>query len=216
VTALRRPNDPVANGSGSSAAGRGLNGVEGNARLTATTGVVVVVLLAAEGVTVLRVGPLLTLHVFIGMLLVPPILLKMGSTAWRFAKYYGGSPEYRAKGPPPIALRFLGPLVIVLTVVLFASGVLLLLGPTAWRSQMLLLHKASFVLWLGAMALHVLGHVMDTVRLAPADFVARTRRQVQGAGIRQWLLALSVVVGVGLGVLVVPYAGPWLTSGHPG
>jgi len=185
-------------------------GVEGNARLTATTAAVLVVGLAAEGVTVLRVGPLLTLHVFIGMLLVPPILLKMGSTGWRLARYYLGAPEYRRRGPPPMLLRALGPVVVLLTVGLFASGIALLLGPSTWRAPMLLLHKATFVLWLGAMAVHVLGHLLDTARLAPLDLVAKTRRQVRGAGVRQWAVAVSLLAGAALGVLLVPHVGPWL------
>jgi len=72
-------------------------GTDANARLTSSTALVLLVLLAVEGVTVLRVGSLLTLHVFIGMLLVPPVLVKLASTFWRFAKYYSGSREYREK-----------------------------------------------------------------------------------------------------------------------
>ncbi|HXJ27767.1 MAG TPA: hypothetical protein VNH17_18775, partial [Streptosporangiaceae bacterium] len=41
-----------------------------NARLTASNAVVLLALLAAEGVTILRVRALLTPHVFIGMVLV--------------------------------------------------------------------------------------------------------------------------------------------------
>ncbi len=193
--------------------GRGIRrareGVEANARLTGTTAALLLVLLFIEGLTILRIGSLLTLHVFVGMLLVPPVLVKMSATMWRFARYYLGAPEYRRKGPPPNLLRALGPVVVVLTVVLFASGIALLLGPTSWQHDLLALHKGSFVLWLGAMGLHVLGHFLDTARLAPLDFIARTRRQVRGAAIRQWLLALSLVIGVGLGVLVVPYVGAW-------
>jgi cytochrome c biogenesis protein CcdA len=81
---------------------------------------------------------------------------------------------------------------------------------------MLLLHKASFVLWLAVMALHVLGHLLDTARLAPRDWITHTRRQVRGAGLRQWAIATSVGLGLVLGVLVVPRVGPWLASGHPG
>src|SRR5579863_2660040 len=66
-------------------------GVESNARLTAATAAVLLVLLAAEGVTILRIHALLTPHVVIGMLLVPPILLKIGSTGWRFVRYYRGA-----------------------------------------------------------------------------------------------------------------------------
>src|SRR6516164_3578640 len=73
--------------------------VASNARLTGATAAVLLVLLAAEGATVLSVRSLLTLHVFIGMLLVPPVLVKIGSTGWRFVRYYRGSPAYRRKGP---------------------------------------------------------------------------------------------------------------------
>lgn len=189
---------------------RASQGVEGNARLTATTAVVLVVLLALEGLTILRIGPLLSVHVFVGMLLVPPVLLKMGSTLWRFARYYLGSPEYQRRGPPAPALRALGPVVVLLTVALFASGIALVLGPVSWRSPMLLLHKASFVLWFGALAIHVLAHLGDTARLAPRDFLARSRREVRGAGLRQWALAASVLLGALLGAVVLPHVGPWL------
>ena len=66
------------------------------------------VLLVAEGLTILHVHSLLTPHVVIGMVLVPVVLLKIGSTTWRFARYYLGDPEYRRKGPPALLLRLLG------------------------------------------------------------------------------------------------------------
>jgi hypothetical protein len=171
------------------------------------------VLLAAEGATLLKIHRLLTPHVFIGMLLVPPVLLKMGSTGWRITRYYLGAPAYRRRGPPPLALRLLGPIVVVTTVVVFASGIALLFVPDSERNQMLFLHKASFVLWFGAMALHVLAHVLDTARLASADFVAATRRQVSGAGARLWVLAATLVLGVVLGIVMLPAVSTWLSSG---
>lgn len=191
-------------------------GVESNARLTGMTAVVLLVLLAVEGLTLLRVRSLLTPHVVVGMLLVPPVLLKIGSTTWRFGRYYLGSPAYRRKGPPPPLLRLLGPFVVVLTVAVLATGIALLLGPPSMRNTLLLLHKATFVLWFGAMALHVLGHLLDTARLAPRDFYRRTRRQVRGASTRQWALAATLALGLLLGVLVAPKVGPWLTGTGPG
>jgi hypothetical protein len=187
-------------------------GVESNARLTAMTAVVLLVLLAVEGLTLLQVRSLLTPHVVVGMVLVPPVLLKIGSTTWRFGRYYLGSPAYRRKGPPPPLLRLLGPFVVVLTVAVLATGIALLLGPTSMRSTLLLLHKATFVLWFGAMTLHVLGHLLDTARLAPRDFYRRTRRQVRGASTRQWALAATLAFGLLLGVLVAPKVGPWLAG----
>ena len=105
--------------------------VEGNARLTGMTAAVLLILLAIEGFTILRIGKLLTLHVVIGMVLVPPVFLKIGSTTWRFAHYYLGSPEYRRKGPPPALLRLLGPFLVVLTIAVLGSGIALLLGPSS-------------------------------------------------------------------------------------
>ena len=195
---------------------RGRDPTEGNARLTGSTAALLLVLLAAEGVTILQVGRLITPHVFIGMLLVPPVLLKMGSTLWKFARYYLGAPAYRQKGPPLLILRLLGPFVVVLTLTVIASGVALLFTPFNWRSTLLLMHKASFILWLGAMTLHVLGHLVDTARLAPRDWLHQTRRQVDGASARQWAVVTSIVLGLILAVVVVPRVGPWFAEGPVG
>jgi hypothetical protein len=189
--------------------------VEGNARLTASTAVVLFLLLAAEGYTILHVGPLLAEHVFIGALLVPPVLLKISSTGWRFVRYYTGSPEYRRKGPPPPLLRLLGPILVVLTVLVFLTGFVSLLGPTSLRTQWLSYHRTSFILWIGVMTIHVLGHLVETARLAPRDWMRRTRRQVQGASTRQWLVASSIAVGLILAVLVTPKVGPWMQALAP-
>lgn len=191
-------------------------GVEGNARLTGMTAAILFVLLAVEGYTLLGIHSLLTLHVVIGMVLVPPVLLKIGSTTWRFARYYLGAPEYRRKGPPPALLRLLGPFLVVLTVAVLGTGIALLLAPTSLRSELLLLHKATFVLWVAAMAIHVLGHLVDTARLAPRDFYWRTRRQVRGASARQWAIVGTLCVGVLLAVVVAPKVGPWRAAGIPG
>lgn len=192
------------------------DGVRANARLTASSAAVLLVLLAAEGVTVLRVRQLVSPHVFIGMLLIPPVLVKIGSTGYRFARYYRGAPAYRRKGPPPVLLRLLGPVVAILTVLLLASGVALLLASPAWSHELLFVHKASFVLWFFAMTVHVLGHLAEVTRLAPRDWLRRTRRDVTGAGGRQWLIAASLVAGALLGLAMLGRVGPWLASVHAG
>jgi len=141
-------------------------GPEGNERLTAASGAVLFLLLFAEGVTILFIRPLLSAHVFIGMLLIPPVALKLGSTGWRFYRYYTGRSEYLAKGPPLLPLRLLAPLVVASTVAVFGTGVALLaLGPSG-RGLVLGLHKASFVVWLAATGIHVLAYVGRVPRLA--------------------------------------------------
>jgi hypothetical protein len=171
--------------------------------LTGGVAALLLVVLAAEGATVLSVQGLLTVHVFIGMLLVPPVLVKMASTGWRFVRYYSGSAAYRRKGPPPTLLRLLGPAVVVLTGALLGTGIAVVLAPTSLGGTLPFLHKASFVLWFGAMTIHVLGHAPDTARLAPADWLSRTRRDVAGAGIRRWIIVSSVVAGCLLGLLML-------------
>jgi hypothetical protein len=55
-------------------AGARPDGAEGNERLTAMTGAVLLILLLVECYTILQLGHLLTLHVFLGMLLLGPVL----------------------------------------------------------------------------------------------------------------------------------------------
>jgi hypothetical protein len=182
-------------------------GPDGNERLTATAGAVLFLLLAAEGVTILSIGQLLSPHVFIGMLLIPPVALKLGSTGWRFARYYRGRPEYREKGAPLLPLRLLAPVVVVSTVAVFATGIALLVrGPG--QGFLLGLHKASFVVWLVATGMHVLAYLSRVPRLAAADWRRRTPR-LDGTFARRALIAAAVVLGAILAVATIRYAGPW-------
>jgi hypothetical protein len=89
------------------------------------TGAVLLIMLAAEGFTILRIGRLLTLHVFLGMLLLGPVTLKAASVICRFARHYTGTSPYRRRGPPAPLLRVLGPLILLLTACVFGSGVIL-------------------------------------------------------------------------------------------
>jgi hypothetical protein len=183
---------------------------EGNERLTAMTGAVLLVLLAAEGVTILAKRQLLTEHFFIGMLLVGPVLLKLGSTGYRFVRYYTGSAAYVRKGPPALLLRLLGPVVILTSVGVIGSGIALAVvgpGPSPW----LFLHKATFVLWFGAMAIHVLWYAPRLPRLLSSRSRGwnQARVTLAGAG-RRWIL-LTAALGAGLVIALATYhlAGSW-------
>jgi hypothetical protein len=99
--------------------------------------------------------------------------------------------------------------VVVTTVTVFARGTALVLVGASLRQPLLFVHKASFVLWFLAMAVHVLGHLLETGRLAPRDWASRSRAQVRGAGLRQWAVATSVVVGLPVGLWLMSQAGSW-------
>jgi hypothetical protein len=133
------------------------------------TGAVLLILLAVEGFTILRIGRLLTWHFFIGMLLLGPVALKAGSTMYRFTRYYTGHPEYTRKGPPAPLLRLLGPCIVLLTAGVFGSGIMLAVTGPDGRGQWLFIHKASFILWVGAMTIHVLAYVWRLPRLLAAE-----------------------------------------------
>jgi hypothetical protein len=76
--------------------------VAGNARLTGATGAVLLLLFCVEVATVVMgVKGMLTLHVMIGLLLVPPLLVKISSVSWRFLRYYRHDEAYRRRGPHP-------------------------------------------------------------------------------------------------------------------
>jgi hypothetical protein len=187
-------------------------GVDGNERLTAATAVVLVVLLAALGITVLSIQPLIWWHVLLGMLLIPPVLLKLGSTGWRFLRYYGGAKEYVRRGPPLLGLRLLAPLVVASTLAVFATGVaLLVIGPGG--GIVVGLHKASFVVWLGATGIHVLAHLRRIPGLVTADWQRKPvppEKSVPGTAWRRFVLAGSIVAGLVLALATVRYAQPWV------
>jgi hypothetical protein len=178
---------------------------EGNARLTAATAVALLVLLAAEGATIPFVGRLTVLHMFLGMLLVPVVLLKLATTAWRFGGYYLGRSDYLLRGPPHPFLRLaVAPLVVASSVLLFGTGVLLVaLHPQ--RGLLLGLHKAAFLVWFAAVGVHVLAHVLNVRALVGADL----RRNERGAGWRQVVVAGSVVCGLALAVATLPEIHAW-------
>ena len=162
-------------------------GVAGNEQLTAIVGALLILLLAIEGATLLNLVPLMTVHAFVGMLLIPVIALKLGSTGWRMSRYYLHGEEYVRRGPPPMFLRaVVAPIATVSTVALFATGVwLLAIGQT--HGQVVALHKASFIVWLPSMSIHVLARLP---KLLPA-----LRRRLAGSGARIALVAGSVAAG---------------------
>jgi hypothetical protein len=192
-------------------------GTSGNERLTTAAGVVLLVLLAALGVTIVRIHGLLWEHLFLGMLLIGPVLLKLSSTGYRFVRYYTANPRYRRKGPPPLALRVLAPLVVASTLVVFASGIALLFAGPSSRGTLFPIHKISFFVWLSLIALHLVGHLRAMPEALRADYgrSAELSSDVTGRTGRVLALGGALVSGLVLAVLLIPEFGPWLHDSSP-
>jgi hypothetical protein len=193
------------------------------------TGTLLVILLAVEGYTILRIGRLLTLHFFLGMLLIGPVALKAGSVCYRFARYYAGGEPYRRKGPPRLLLRVLGPFVVLLTGCVLGTGIMLAVkgpgdnGPDQW----LQLHRLSFIAWICVMTIHVLAYLPRLPRLLAAEaqgisldgpppgravvrrHARRARQALGGRSTRLVLLTASVLAGLVIALLTVHLAGRW-------
>jgi hypothetical protein len=173
-------------------------GSAGNEQLTAALAAVLLLLLAIEGATLLNLTSLLTVHAFVGMLLIPVIAVKLASTGWRMFRYYRHADEYVRRGPPHVLLRVLvAPVTILSTIVLFGTGVALLaLGET--HGTIVGLHKASFLVWVGATGIHVLSHVLELPRAL--------RARLPGLALRVALVSGSLVAGAAVAVLTLPAA----------
>jgi len=196
---------------------QGAEGADGNARLTGSVGLVLLVALFLEGITLLEVDDLIPLHVFLGLLLIPPTALKIASTAYRFFRYYTHSPVYVRHGPPHPVLRMTAPLLVIFTGAVLASGVALLVVGPEQPGLILTAHKASFVLWFATMALHVLGHLKEAVLLSRWDWMPRAdRARPRGKGLRRGLVAMSLVAGIALGAALLPAASAWTSRDDPG
>lgn len=187
-----------------------VDGVTGNTRLTSATGLLLVVLLAVEGVTILSVRQMITLHIFVGVMLLGPVLLKSGSTFYRFVRYYSGSPAYQRKGPPAPVHRVLGPVIVLSTLALLGTGLALIFLDTQGSGSLLTAHQISFWVWVVVIAVHLLGHLWEAASSAWSEI--RYSLAGRAAARRRWrfiAIAVALVLGVGAATALIPTATSW-------
>jgi hypothetical protein len=191
-------------------------GTTGNERLTAATGVVLIVLLAVIGVTLLRLQTLISVHLFVGLLLIGPVALKMLTTGYRFARYYTSNATYVERGTPATLLRLTAPVVVISTVAVLVTGTALLLVGPGSPGPLGFLHKASFIVWLAFTSLHVLGHLPDL----PRTFLRREGDRLEyrsfaaGSVGRAISIGGMLVAGTVLAILLVPDFAAWVHAEH--
>jgi hypothetical protein len=180
-----------------------------NQRLTASTGLIVYVLLVAIAITLFDISGLLAAHYVVGLLLLPLVILKMGSTGFRFVRYYAGSAAFRLAGAPPILLRFLvAPVLVVSTVIVFATGLELWLFGLRFGSGWIEAHAVSSVFMVLATAAHVLAHLRRSADLSLSELSALRREATSGHS----LILAGVVAGALLAIASLLYASPFTSS----
>jgi hypothetical protein len=195
----------------------GAGGPAGNGLVTAWTGLILLVVSVAELLTLFDVRGLISWHVALGALLLPPTVMKTASTGWRMVSYYLGRQPYREAGPPPLLMRLLGPLVVISTLGLLGTGVLLvLLGEgrshqtlvtvLGFRVDWVTLHQGFFAAWAVVVGLHLLGRIVPALRMT---MVPGPGAAVPGRWLRVLWFAAMVISAAALAVVLVHADGSW-------
>lgn len=184
--------------------------VVSNERMTAYAGGILLLLLLGEVVSSANLHALLSVHVLIGVVLAGPLVVKIGSTGYRFVRYYTKSPAYVRKGPPHMGLRILSPLLLVTTLVVIGSGIgLVLTGPSQNR-LFFRMHAVSVLIWLPLIAIHLFAHLRKVPNLIAADWRKKTAKQSLGRRTRLGINLGALIVGVIASVIMLPAAIPWI------
>ena len=184
--------------------------VVGNERLTALAGAVLFVLILVELVTPVSLRTLLSAHVFFGVLLAGPLAVKIGSTGYRFLRYYTGAPAFVRRGPPRMALRVLAPLLLATTLVVVGSGIGLVVTGPRDAGLLLPLHGFSVLVWLPLIAIHVLAYIWRVPRLVADDWRKPSTKQAPGRGPRLGINLGVLLLGALAAILLLPVATPWI------
>lgn len=193
------------------------SGVVGNERMTALAGAVLLVLILVELVTSASLRTLLSAHVFVGVLLVGPLAVKLGSTGYRFLRYYTRSPAYLRRGPPRLVLRILAPLLIATTLVVIGSGIGLVATGPVQAGFLLPLHNISVLFWFSMIAIHIFAYIWRTPHLVADDWRKHSGRNLApGRGLRMGVNLGALLVGAVAAILLFPSAAPWVVWSQTG
>jgi hypothetical protein len=191
--------------------------IERNKRITAIAGTVLFVLIIAELVITANLDGLRSEHIFVGVLLAGPLVVKICSTGYRFFRYYTKSPEFVRSGPPNILLRVLAPFLVVMTILVFISGFGLAFGGHAYEGLFHKVHTVSVTLWLPLLGVHIYAYIRKAFGLIKYDWTSQSKYRVPGRegrlGINVAAIILSGVAGIILSPLKFGKHGHWELPG---
>jgi hypothetical protein len=182
--------------------------IERNKRLTATSATVLFVLIIAELVITANLVELISYHIFVGILIAGPLVVKMCSTGYRFFRYYTKSPDFVKAGPPNILLRLLAPFLVFITVLVMISGFGLLVSGHAHEGLFLKIHAVSVALWLPLLTVHIYAYIRKAAGLIANDWIEKSKYRVPGRQGRFSInVAALIVSGIVANILTPLYRG---------
>lgn len=180
-----------------------------NERMTALAGAILFVLIMVELVVTANLHGLITQHVFVGVLLSGPLVVKMFSTGSRFVRYYAKSPAFVRSGPPNPLLRLMAPFLVLLTLLVFISGFALAFVGPMHMGLFLKIHAASVALWIPMLAVHIYAHVRKVPSLIASEWAKQPTQRVSGRGGRFGINISALIIGAIAAVVMLPYSAPW-------
>jgi hypothetical protein len=182
---------------------------EGNHRLTALTGSLLVPLVALIFMTGLFMDAWWHIHYAVGFVLVPLVALKLAGTGYRALRYYTRDPIYRAAGPPELLPRLLAPLMVLSVVSALATGVALFVERS--RGGVLgTLHTDAAVAGAFLVGAHLLTYLPDALATAARELRARLSRP---ASLRITAVVIALILGIILAGATYS-AGVWPARHH--
>jgi hypothetical protein len=177
---------------------------EGNHRLTALTGSLLAPLLGLVFLTGLLMDALWHIHYAVGFVLIPVVVLKLGSTGYRVVRYYSGDLIYRTAGPPAMLSRLLAPLMVVSVVVALGTGVALFVQHTR-GGTLSALHTDAALSSAFLVGIHILTYALDALATLGRELRARFSRP---ASLR--MVAALAALALGIVIALVTYSsGTW-------
>jgi hypothetical protein len=105
-------------------------------------------------------------------------------------------------------LRLIAPIVVVSTLAVFVTGLELWFFGLRFGSVWIAAHKLSFLVWLPAMAIHVLAHLNRTSEAVGQELSSPS------FSTRRSLVVGSLVAGAILGAASLTYASPFIFFGE--
>jgi hypothetical protein len=170
---------------------------EGNHRLTALTGSLLLPLLVLIYLTGLFMDAWWHLHYAVGFILIPVVTLKLATTGYRAMRYYTHQPIYRAAGPPDIVPRLLAPFLALSVIIALTTGVALFVQHSR-RGVLGTLHTDSAVICAGLIGIHLLTYLPDALAAMRRELHARLSR---ASSLRLSIAVIALAVGIALAAL---------------